>query len=194
MDCGLREGRPRKFFTHLTGKTMTLHTSAVLRALVVAAAGAVVLSTTALVTTADAATCTISQGRADRACTPGAFNPDVTQATIGSTICVSGWTATVRPPASYTTALKNQQKAGYGESAVANSDLEEDHLVPLELGGAPRDPHNLWPEPRLSAGTTTSGQAAEVKDREENTLKKQVCAGTLTLAQARATIIADWTH
>ncbi|MBV8598859.1 MAG: hypothetical protein JO017_08565, partial [Actinobacteria bacterium] len=30
--------------------------------------------------------------------TPGATNPDVTQATIGSTICVRGWTATVRPP------------------------------------------------------------------------------------------------
>ena len=30
--------------------------------------------------------------------TPGSLNPDVTQATIGSTICVRGWTATVRPP------------------------------------------------------------------------------------------------
>jgi hypothetical protein len=34
----------------------------------------------------------------DPACTPGALNPDVTQASIGSTICVSGWTATIRPP------------------------------------------------------------------------------------------------
>ncbi|MGW4529241.1 hypothetical protein [Amycolatopsis sp. NPDC004378] len=33
----------------------------------------------------------------DPACTPGALNPDVTQASIGSTICVSGWTATIRP-------------------------------------------------------------------------------------------------
>jgi hypothetical protein len=24
---------------------------------------------------------------------------------------------------------------------------EEDHLIPLELGAAPRNPKNLWPEP-----------------------------------------------
>jgi len=139
------------------------------------------------------APCTIVNGAADRSCTPGAFNPDVTQTTIGSTICVSGWTATVRPPASYTTNLKNQQKAGYGEAGISNADLEEDHLVPLELGGAPRDPKNLWPEPRDSAGTA-NGHAAEDKDKEENSLKRQVCAGTISLAQARQEILAHWTH
>jgi DNA-binding CsgD family transcriptional regulator len=36
------------------------------------------------------------------ALTPGAYNPAVTQATIGRTICVSGWTATIRPSSSYT--------------------------------------------------------------------------------------------
>jgi hypothetical protein len=25
-------------------------------------------------------------------------------------------------------------------------DYEEDHLISLELGGAPRDPKNLWPQ------------------------------------------------
>src|SRR5256885_9038407 len=89
---------------------------------------------------AAAARCTIVAGKADFDCTPGVFNPDVTQSTIGSTICVSGWTATIRPPSSYTTNLKNQQKIIYGEADIPNSDLEEDHLVPLELGGAPRDP------------------------------------------------------
>ncbi len=34
--------------------------------------------------------------RPDRRCTPGAVNPAVTQSTIDSTICRSGWTATVR--------------------------------------------------------------------------------------------------
>src|SRR3712207_3940055 len=51
---------------------------------------------------------------ADRAHTPGALNPDVTQATIGSTICVRGWTRTIRPPSSYTSALKVEQLAEYG--------------------------------------------------------------------------------
>ena len=49
--------------------------------------------------------------------TPGSLNPDVTQATIGSTVCVRGWTATVRPPTSYTSALKVRQMAEYGETA-----------------------------------------------------------------------------
>lgn len=143
---------------------------------------------------ADAATCTIVNGTADASCTPGAFNPDVTQDTIYDTICVSGWTSTIRPPSSYTTNLKNEQKIEYGEADIPNTELEEDHLVPLELGGDPRDPNNLWPEPRESAGTTDSGQAAENKDQEENALKTQVCNGDLTLDEARQQILTDWTH
>jgi hypothetical protein len=34
--------------------------------------------------------------------TPGAINPAVTQANIGETICMKGWTKTVRPPERYT--------------------------------------------------------------------------------------------
>jgi len=33
-----------------------------------------------------------------KASTPGAFNPDVRQSTIDQTICVHGWTKTIRPP------------------------------------------------------------------------------------------------
>ncbi|KAA2248742.1 hypothetical protein F0L68_39625 [Solihabitans fulvus] len=139
---------------------------------------------------ADTQTCFALDGKADVNCTPGAFNPDVTQDTINDTICVSGWTRTVRPPASYTTALKNQQKIAYGEADISNADLEEDHLVPLELGGAPRDPNNLWPQPR----TSVSNPGAEDKDKEENSLKVQVCNGDITLDQARQQMLADWTH
>jgi hypothetical protein len=71
--------------------------------------------------------------------TPGALNPEVTQATIGSTICVRGWTRTIRPPQSYTSALKRQQLREFGYSDRRMSDFEEDHLVPLALGGAPYD-------------------------------------------------------
>ena len=39
----------------------------------------------------------LSSDRASWRLTPGVVNPDVTQATIGSTICVSGWTSTIRP-------------------------------------------------------------------------------------------------
>ena len=44
-----------------------------------------------------------------RALTPGAIDPVVTQKNIGSTICVVGYTKTVRPPVSYTNALKFKQ-------------------------------------------------------------------------------------
>ncbi|MFI6155505.1 hypothetical protein ACIBCA_22790 [Kitasatospora sp. NPDC051170] len=123
----------------------------------------------------------------DARCTPGAYNPDVTQATIGKTICVSGWTATVRPPVSYTNKLKAQQIAEYGYADTNPSDYEEDHLVPLELGGAPRDPRNLWPEPRYG------NEPAQSKDSVENKLKKAVCSGQVSLNSARSAIASDWT-
>ena len=123
----------------------------------------------------------------DSSCQPGDFNADVTQSTIDSTICVSGWTATVRPSSSYTTALKKKQIVEYGYTDTSTSDYEEDHFVPLELGGAPKSELNLWPEPEY--GTKTAAN----KDTVENKLKKAVCAGTITLAQARTHIIDDWT-
>ena len=42
----------------------------------------------------------------DPRCTPGSVDPDVTQANIGSTICKSGWTKTVRPPEAQTERFK----------------------------------------------------------------------------------------
>ncbi|MGW4994883.1 hypothetical protein ACWEQ3_46110 [Streptomyces mirabilis] len=51
--------------------------------------------------TAHASTCSQSYlPLPDSSCTPGSYNPNVTQSNIHSTICVSGWTATVRPPTS----------------------------------------------------------------------------------------------
>ena len=47
----------------------------------------------------------------NRARTPGAVNPSVSQANIGQTICVSGWTATIRPPPAFPTRLKREQLA-----------------------------------------------------------------------------------
>jgi hypothetical protein len=122
--------------------------------------------------------------------TPGALNPAVTQATIRSTICVSGWTATIRPASSYTTAIKQQQLAtGYTYKGDQNtSDYEEDHLVSLELGGSPTAVRNLWPEPYRAA------EGARVKDRIENKLHELVCAGHVSLATARRTIASNWWH
>jgi hypothetical protein len=78
--------------------------------------------------------------------TPGATNPAVTQSNIASTICTSGYTKTIRPTSSYTTTLKIKQLAGtykrYGSTKT--SLVEEDHLIPLEIGGIPKSVDNLW--------------------------------------------------
>jgi hypothetical protein len=113
---------------------------------------------------------------------PGVLNPDVSQASIATTICVPGWTATIRPPVSYTSKLKVQQIAARHLADSNPADYEEDHLIPLELGGHPTDPDNLWPQPR--SGVHNSG----AKDQLENRLKAQVCAGAVTLADAQAQI------
>ncbi|HWC81841.1 MAG TPA: hypothetical protein VG756_17975 [Pseudonocardiaceae bacterium] len=123
----------------------------------------------------------------DPSCTPGALNPDVTQSTIDSTICVSGWTATIRPSTSYTNKLKTEQIAEYGYADTNLSDYEEDHFLPLELGGAPKDPNNLWPEPHAGDDNSYS------KDSVENAVKKAVCAGKATLSAAQQAMLTDWT-
>jgi hypothetical protein len=119
----------------------------------------------------------------DPACTPGAlYGPS--QASPSATVCVSGFTGTIRPPVSYTEPLKLKIMAAYGVSNPANYEL--DHLVALEDGGAPADPANLWPQPY----SPTPG--AHQKDDEENFLKRQVCSHAVTVAQAGISLAGDW--
>jgi hypothetical protein len=129
--------------------------------------------------------CVSTSGRPDPACTPGALNPAVTQLTIASTICASGWSATVRPPVAYTQALKLSQMVAYSLKGRPGL-YEEDHLIPLELGGAPTDPRNLWPQ------RWDGPLGAHAKDVIENRLRVGVCAGRLTLAAAQDSIAGDW--
>jgi hypothetical protein len=110
--------------------------------------------------------------------TPGRLNPKVRQSTIKETICKSGWTKKIRPPASYTNKLKVKQMVQYGEKG-SPSDYEEDHFIPLELGGAPKNPKNLWPEPRSQS---------KLSDPLETQLKRKVCRHVMTLKKARAAI------
>ena len=116
---------------------------------------------------------------------PGAVDPRVTQANIHSTICVRGYTASVRPPEAYTEALKRQQIAALGLPGSL-SDYEEDHRVPLGVGGSPADPLNLWPEQRYGP------YGANAKDGLEYRVYRDVCDGSLTLAEGRAVFLGDW--
>jgi hypothetical protein len=79
--------------------------------------------------------------------TPGARYYKVKQAAISSTVCVKGWTKSIRPPASYTSSLKKQQLAEWAYTDQNPAHYKEDHLISLELGGAPYSKKNLWPEP-----------------------------------------------
>src|SRR5277367_5036528 len=99
--------------------------------------------------------------------TPGATNPDVTQANIHQTVCVSGWTATVRPSVSYTNNLKKEGITQYGYSDPKLKDYEEDHFIPLEIGGNPKDPKNLWPEP-YDTNFSRKTMGARQKDKVED--------------------------
>ncbi|MGO9898752.1 MAG: hypothetical protein ACLP0J_03430 [Solirubrobacteraceae bacterium] len=120
--------------------------------------------------------------RPDPACTPGALNPVVTQATINRTICVDGWTGTVRPPQSITEQQKAARMAAYDDAGSAG-DYEYDHFVPLELGGATNDPRNLWPEP---------GASPNPKDTVEDELHHEVCNGQISLPEAQREIVTNW--
>ncbi len=114
----------------------------------------------------------------DPQCTPG-----IVAETDSNVVC-NRTTGSVRPPTSYTNKLKAQQIILYGFADTNMSSYEEDHLIPLELGGHPTDPKNLWPEPYPSAYD---------KDKVENDLHKQVCAGNMALADAQNLIATDWT-
>ena len=106
----------------------------------------------------------------------------MTQADIHSTICRRGYTKGVRPPESVTEPEKLAAMAAYGDRGSPRR-YEYDHLVPLELGGAPNDLRNLWPEP---------GASPNAKDQLERVLRSLVCSGRVSLARGQSEIARDW--
>ena len=118
--------------------------------------------------------------------TPGSIDASINQSNIQTTICVRGYTKTVRPPVYFTNKLKKKQMADYGYADINPSHYEEDHLIPLSIGGNPSDPANLWPQPRLSEWN------AEKKDILEFKLYKLVCEGAVSLDDARHQISTNW--
>jgi hypothetical protein len=122
----------------------------------------------------------------DQRITPGATNPNVTQSNIQQTVCVKGFTKTIRPPAYYTNQLKKQQIGQYGYSDRNPRDYEEDHLIALSIGGAPQDTRNLWPQPR------NSEWGADKKDQLEFVMYKMLCAGEIGLEDAQRAMAVDW--
>lgn len=145
----------------------------------------------------------------DASCTPGATNPAVTQANLASTVCKSGYTAAIRPPLAYTSQVKQMEVSGTGGTVSyqgrtytvpgytlsdrSEASYELDHLIPLELGGAPADPRNLWPEFNYPNGPHPTSYDHNPKDPIEFKLRGELCSGKIALAQAQQEIASNWT-
>ncbi len=110
--------------------------------------------------------------------TPGATLP-----VASGDICVSGYSEKVRNvPAD----LKQQVYAEYGITSHQPGEYEIDHLISLELGGS-NSLKNLWPQSYI-----TQPWNAHVKDKLENELHDEVCAGKIDLPTAQHEIATDW--
>ena len=112
--------------------------------------------------------------------TPGVVRSSLTKATI----CKTRWGKDARH---VTEAMKRLVFKSYG--MTGNDDpacpCEIDHLLSRELGGAD-DIKNLWPQ---SYGGKWN---AHLKDKLENRLHRETCAGNITLKQAQGALVNDW--
>jgi hypothetical protein len=124
----------------------------------------------------------------DLVLTPGVVRTDIT----ADAVCRIRWGKDRRH---VTAAMKREAFRRYGltgnEDPACTRDkhgrkCEIDHLISRELGGADHV-DNLWPQPY-------GGQPwnAVRKDRVENRLHKEVCAGNITLEQAQEEIRTDY--
>ena len=94
------------------------------------------------------ASCATVQPQAPAVVVPvEALDPDVRPDTIDQTICVAGYTASVRPATSYTNGVKLKLLRESGTAAENASKYELDHVIPLAVGGHPRNFKNLMLQP-----------------------------------------------
>ncbi|NML35465.1 hypothetical protein [Paraburkholderia antibiotica] len=110
----------------------------------------------------------------------------VTQQSIGETICRPGYAHMVAPPFDVLRAHKDRMLAERGIDPDDSTAFALDRRVPIVLGGSPDAPANLnllpWAGPR---GERRKARAAVM-------LKRCVCEGKLSLAQAQAAIVGNW--
>jgi hypothetical protein len=116
----------------------------------------------------------------------GMLDDRVTQQSIGETICRPGYADAVAPPFHELMAHKDHLLAARGIDADDGVAFALDRRVPIVLGGSPDAPANLDLLP-------WAGQQGERrKARAAVMLKRCVCEGKLSLAQAQAAILGNW--
>jgi hypothetical protein len=117
---------------------------------------------------------------------PAPSTPGAIVSSDPATVCVPGYSRTVRPPYDYAwRRFRVSVFRAYGIPHEQWSRFTLDHDVPLSLGGAPEDLRNVWPEPKAEA---------KRKDEVEDALLAAACyRHTLTLAAAQAAIARNWT-
>ncbi|MFM0481292.1 hypothetical protein PQQ81_12245 [Paraburkholderia strydomiana] len=110
----------------------------------------------------------------------------VTQQSIGETICRPGYASAVAPPFDELMAHKDRMLAERGIDADDGADFALDRRVPVVLGGSPDAPSNLGLLPWAGR------QGERRKARAAVMLKRCVCEGKISLAEAQAAIVGDW--
>lgn len=98
-------------------------------------------------------------------------------------VCATHGTRQFRRTAGVT---KRSVCAAYGISAADCPGYEDDHLIPLELGGSDAR-ENHWPQPWGSEWD------AGRKDWLENELRRLVCGGALPIERAWRCVAEEWT-
>jgi hypothetical protein len=121
------------------------------------------------------------------------LTPGVAATTNIASLCVRGYSGSVRPRGIAWRRIKDAVYTRYGVPRGHRSEFDRqgkrrpayaiDHLIPIELGGSPEDLRNLWPEPI---------NESRRKDRVENALHSLVCSSAMPIATAQRAIARDW--
>jgi hypothetical protein len=112
-----------------------------------------------------------------------ALSPGATRAVTLKSVCTPGSSKVVR------NVPESEKNAVYKEYGIAHrkpGEFEIDHLISLELGGS-NDIKNLWPQSYI-----TKPYNAHVKDKLENQLHSEICAGKLSMKDAQFAISHNW--
>ncbi len=110
----------------------------------------------------------------------------VTQQSVAGTICRPGYADTVAPPFDALMAHKDRLLAARGIDADSGITFALDRRVPIVLGGSPDASANL----DLLPWAGREGERR--KARAAVMLKHCVCEGKLSLAEAQAAIVGNW--